>query len=712
MNLNIVHWRSLKTRVTLTTLAIFLVGIWLLAFYASRMLREDMQRLLSEQQFSTASLMASVINDRLEDRLSALEIVVGKISPAVLNNTATLQTYLEQNPVLQILFNGGVIAFRLDGTAIAEVPLSAGRIGVNYMDVDTIAAALKEGKSTIGRPVIGRKLQAPVLGMTVPIRDAQGKLIGALAGVTNLGKSNFLDVVADSRYGKTGGYLLVAPQYRMVVAATDKSRILETLPAPGINPLIDRFIQGYEGSAVVVNPLGVEVLASDKGIPVAGWLVAAALPTAEAFAPIRAMRQRMLIATIFLSLLAGILTWWMLRRQLSPLLAAARTLAALSATNQRPQPLHIARQDEIGQLIGGFNQLLETLGEREALLEQILDTSSVAIFVVDMGGRITQANQRMGEMFGSSLEALEGSEYLALVHPAERECGREKMLALLSGAIPSVDLDRLYWRFDKTEFWGHLTGKFFYDTSGEERGLVGVIADVTERKQAEAALQLSQEKLRELIGHQERIKENERIRIAREIHDELGGLLTGIKANIYVAMDQTERTGVVPIQRMIDAAAQVDAAVDTVRRVITDLRPSVLDQLGVWDALEWYAEQTEAQTGLRCRIVMDELAAATVIDPERSTALFRIVQETLTNVTRHAGASQVEIRVSRENGAIKVEVEDNGKGISAEQLLNRKSWGIAGMVERARYFGGDIRIADTSHGTLVALRLPLDNLNN
>lgn len=237
-------------------------------------------------------------------------------------------------------------------------------------------------------------------------------------------------------------------------------------------------------------------------------------------------------------------------------------------------------------------------------------------------------------------------------------------------------------------------------------------SEIAERMRAEQALQQSQQELRQLAGHQLTIKENERTRIAQEIHDELGSLLTGIKANIYVAMDQAERTGAIPSQRLIDASSQVDAAVDTMRRVIADLRPSVLDQLGLWTALEWQAEQTEACSGLKCRITVDGPAAATDIDPERGTALFRIVQETLTNVVRHAHATQVEIRVMRDNNAIRITVEDDGKGIDSERVLKRKSWGIAGMVERARYFGGDVRITDTSHGTRVALCMPLESPAN
>ncbi|MDO9195193.1 PAS domain S-box protein [Rhodoferax sp.] len=362
--------RSLNTRVTLSTLAIFLASLWSLSFYASQMLRKDMEQLLGEQQFSTVSMLADSINADVNDRWGALTTVAKTIGPALLGNAAAMQAFLDERPLLQSHFNGGVIAHRMDGTAIAEVPASAGRIGLNYMDVDTVAAALKEGKSTIGRPVMGRKLQAPVFGMTVPIRDAQGKVIGALAGVTNLGVPGFLNAIMDSRYGKNGGYMLVMPQHRMHVIATDQRLTMKELPAPGINPLMDRFIQGYEGSGVTTNALGVEVLVSAKTVPLAGWYVAAALPAAEAFAPIGAVQRRMLLATVLLTFLAGGLTWWMLRRQLAPMLTAATTLATMSDSDRPPRPLAIARRDEIGQLIGAFNGLLETLGQREEALKQ------------------------------------------------------------------------------------------------------------------------------------------------------------------------------------------------------------------------------------------------------------------------------------------------------------------------------------------------------
>lgn len=453
---------SVKTRITLTLLAIFLVSLWSLSFYASRMLRHDMERLLGAQQFSTASFIAAEVNDELDDRLRALEEVAATVAPALLGNPAAMQAFVEQRPVLQRLFNAGILAYRLDGTAVADSLVSTGRIGVNFMDRDYIVGALKAGKATIGRPVMGRKLPAPVFAMAVPILDAQGHVIGALAGVINLGAPNFLDQLAASRYGVTGGYRLIAPQYRLVVTASDKSRIMETLPAPGINALIDRFVQGYEGSGVVVGPLGVEMLVSAKNVPLAGWYVAAILSTAEAFAPIRAMQQRMLLATLLLTLLAGILTWWTVRRQLAPMLAAARTLATLSDAGQPPQPLPVTRQDEIGQLIGGFNHLIESLAQREVALKQsagftqatlnsvtaeiaVLDRDGVILAVNEPWRRFALDNGREPRKPGPSADV--GTNYLAVCQPGKgfatdgtvEAC--DGIRAVLDGRLPSFSLE-------------------------------------------------------------------------------------------------------------------------------------------------------------------------------------------------------------------------------------------------------------------------------
>ena len=497
MNFHIFQWRSLKTRVIVFTLTIFLLGIWALAFYASRMLREDMQRLLGEQQFSTASFIAAGVNEELDDRLRALEKVAGKIGPAMLDNTAALQTSLEQKPIILGLFNGGVFVTRKDGVATASVPLSEERRSVNYMDQDYISAALHEGKTTIGRPIMGRKELAPVLGMAAPIRDAQGKVIGALAGVTNLGMPNFLDKIANGGHGKTGTYLLAAPQHNLFITSSDKSRVMRPLPAPGINPLHDKFVHGYEGYGILVNFRGEEELAAAKRIPIAGWFLGVTLPTAEAFASIHAMQQRMLWATILLTLLAGGLTSWMLRRQLSPMLAAVETLAALSAGDQPLQPLLITTQDEIGQLIGGFNRLIDTLTQRqealkvsEARFRCLTDMSSDFYWESDVEHRFTHRTASKGEAADSAsiLALFIGERRWEVPSLSPDEAGWLVHRALLDAHLPFREFEISRIGGSGTVRHDSVSGDPVFDAVGKFTGYSGIGRDITERKRAEELL--------------------------------------------------------------------------------------------------------------------------------------------------------------------------------------------------------------------------------
>ena len=223
LKLNNFWWRSLQTRVPLIALTIFIASIWAMSFFASRTLREDMQHMLGEQHLATITVIAEQVNEELVDQFKSLNIVAADITPTLLGKPAALQLALEHRPIFQRLFNGGTFVTGPDGIALASLPLAVGRRGVSYMDRDFIMAALKDGKATVGRPVLGKKLAAPIFVVAVPIRDAKGLVIGALAGITDLSQPSFLDHVTQHHYGKTGGYLLNAPQYRLIVTGSDKS---------------------------------------------------------------------------------------------------------------------------------------------------------------------------------------------------------------------------------------------------------------------------------------------------------------------------------------------------------------------------------------------------------------------------------------------------------------------------------------------------------
>jgi PAS domain S-box-containing protein len=499
------HWRSLKTRVTLGTLVIFVASLWALAFYSSRMLHEDMQRQLGEQQFSTAALVAAEINRELEERLQTLNAVAELVTPAMLNDPAALQSFLEKRLIIRSNFNAGAFITGADATAIASVPLSAKRVGVSYRERDLVVAALIEGKPAISSVAIGKQLQAPVFGMATPIRDAQGMPIAAVVGVTDLSRPNFLDKIAGNRYGKTGGYVLVARQQRLIVTATDKGRVMEVLPAPGINPAIDRFVEGYEGAATLVNPLGVEVLVSAKGIPVAGWYVAALLPTTEAFAPIRGMQQRMLAAAIMLTLFAGILTWWMLRHQLSPIVDAADALAKQGSGDQQPQPLPVTSTDEIGELIGGFNRLLETLAQREAALRQSDERFELAVKGAEEGvwdlnlvtGELYHS-PRMAQMLGYTADEMPTlrEAWDAITDPDDFAMFRKEMGRHFKD--PEHEFRVVVRLRHKDGSWRSILSRGIAtrDPDGKAVRFTGTHMDITERMRVENSLRISEERFR------------------------------------------------------------------------------------------------------------------------------------------------------------------------------------------------------------------------
>jgi signal transduction histidine kinase len=226
-----------------------------------------------------------------------------------------------------------------------------------------------------------------------------------------------------------------------------------------------------------------------------------------------------------------------------------------------------------------------------------------------------------------------------------------------------------------------------------------------ERRQAEAKLRESHQQLRALSVYLQHVREEERIRIAREVHDELGQALTGLKLELTWLTSHLPGHPKSLRVRTRSMSERIDATIQTVRRIASELRPGLLDTAGLLAALEWQAAQFQTQTGIQCQV--KAAVRETLWDQDLNTAFFRIFQETLTNIIRHAEATRVEVRLAELGNHLVLEVKDNGRGISESELHNTKSIGLLGMRERAALLGGEVRVrGERGKGTTVSVRIP------
>lgn len=224
---------------------------------------------------------------------------------------------------------------------------------------------------------------------------------------------------------------------------------------------------------------------------------------------------------------------------------------------------------------------------------------------------------------------------------------------------------------------------------------------------AERELQRSREELRSLTQHLQEVRENERTAIAREIHDELGQLLTALKIDLSWLGKKLPEEQRHLLQKTLDISEQIDETIRIVQRISAELRPGILDDLGLTAAMEWQAQEFQKKTGIVCEV--QSSFDCTKLERRFSTVLFRIFQETLTNIYRHSAATRANVMLTAKNEALTVTVTDNGKGVSKQEITNPKSLGFIGMRERVHHLGGEVVIGSMPEGgTSVVVVIPLD----
>ena len=353
----------------------------------------------------------------------------------------------------------------------------------------------------------------------------------------------------------------------------------------------------------------------------------------------------------------------------------------------------------------------EARKESEERYRSIFENAVEGIFQTTRDGKYVEVNPALARMYGYDspedlIAAITNIASQLYVDPGRRD----EFVRLMQEQEEVTGFEALVYRKDGSFIWISENVRTRRDPAGVLVGYEGTVEHITERKLAEARLRTTLDEVRTLSGRLTKVQEEERTRIARELHDELGVGLTCLKidlSRLHTMVSEGAGAGARKkagdkIRSMVE---QIDTTIASVQRLVTELRPAILDDLGLVAAVEWQCQDFQKRTGIPCICVTsaDDIA----MEPERATALFRICQEALTNTARHAQATAVTIKLELRSNSLQLVVADNGVGIPDAKLSNRQSLGLIGMKERVALFGGEITIqGHPGKGTTVTACLP------
>ncbi len=357
------------------------------------------------------------------------------------------------------------------------------------------------------------------------------------------------------------------------------------------------------------------------------------------------------------------------------------------------------------------SELTETQSQLRSVCDQlsgILEIAEDAVISIDNRQKILLFNHGAERIFGYSAEEVRGQPLDILLPGSLRESHRHHVARFGHSSEHSRMMG------ERGEIKGRRKDGTVFPAeasiskatlAGGEMFFTAILRDITERKRAEEELEQSREELRELAAHLVSVREEERKRIAREVHDELGQALTVLRMGLFWLRNLPCEQAVQAHQKIDELLETTSSTMTTVRRISTELRPAMLDSFGLKAALEWQAQEFEKHSGIECVINISE--GADKLPADSSMAVFRIFQEALTNVGRHAEASSVQAALSPSNGGWRLEVVDNGKGFDVPSQHGKRSLGLVGMRERALHLGGSFEVESTpGQGTRVSAWVP------
>lgn len=680
------QWRSITTRLTLFYLLILVSGIWIVSAIGNYFLKQDLQRVSGEQQFSTATLMAAHINQEVISLVNNMQVVAIKLHPTLLADSSALRNMLETNVNLQLSFNEGVFVTDLNSEVIASTSKMVPRVDTSFMNSALLQTAEKQNKSSIIEIATDTRLGLPVIRVIIPLRDKQDKVFGALLGVVNLSLPNFLTLLSNNRYGKTGGYFLSSPTIRVIIAATDKARIMEKFPAPGINADIDYFLSGGQGTRVMRNALGVEVLASVVQVPLPGWVLAMSLPTEEAFALLYALQTRLLLSAVFLTILSSALTWWMLQRQLAGLALANDAVLAQSKDLDVAHLLPVTDDDEIGELVGGFNHLLALLRERDTALiwsekrfRAIFNAEPECVKLVAENGDLLEMNAAgLNMLEASTLEQVRerGLEWFIL--PEYRIKNAQLLAQVMSGTPGNLEFE--IEGLQGTRRWLESNAMPLKNTEDGSTMMLSVTRDITEQKQLQETLQTALK---------------EKTILLNEVHHRVKNNLQVITSLLSLESARSNNSATQAVLKSMQGRIRSMALLHQ-----SLYRSGIVASTDLGAYLQELASQSfraQANQGSSVRLKLDLERIMVSMDQAAPCGL--LANELIANSFKHAfpdageGEINLALRALPGTDKVRLSVSDSGVGLPTDFAARREnSLGLQLVADLARQIGGALEI--------------------